>query len=240
MFCRFCGKEIPDGAKFCVGCGREVAAPDKSGENTQQAGNSQDNGQQTGDFQANGQQEGAFRGTGQQAGFQPDGAGYGQPAPQVWPGQAYPMKWYKFIIYFQLFANTVLMAIMGIILITGAQYEGMAEMVYFVCPALKAVDVIYGIVCIAAAVCSILVRQKLAHYKKGAPTFYIGFTAVVMASSLVYLFAAMAALATVSSEAVFSSSGDIVGTVMGTLIGMAIFIPLNYLYFKKRKELFVN
>ena len=61
-----------------------------------------------------------------------------------------------------------------------------------------------------------------------------------MASSLVYLFAAMAALATVSSDAVFTATGDIVGTVLGTLIGAAVFLPLNYVYFKKRKELFVN
>ncbi|WP_072524397.1 zinc ribbon domain-containing protein [Clostridium sp. Marseille-P3244] len=206
MFCRYCGKEIPEGAKFCVGCGREVSAQDNSGQNAQQPQN----------FQAGEQQS--------------------------WPNppQIYPMKWFKFIIYFQLFASAVLMAISAIVLITGAQYEGAAELVYLVCPPLKAVDVIYGIVCIAITVCAILIRQRLAHYVKGAPALYIGFTAVVMASSLVYLFAAMGALSTVSSDAVFTATGDIVGTVMGTLIGAAIFLPLNYVYFKKRRELFVN
>lgn len=206
MFCRYCGKEIPEGAKFCVGCGREVSAQDNSGQNAQQPQN----------FQAGEQQS--------------------------WPNppQIYPMKWFKFIIYFQLFASAVLMAISAIVLITGAQYEGAAELVYLVCPPLKAVDVIYGIVCIAITVCAILIRQRLAHYVKGAPALYIGFTTAVMASSLVYLFAAMGALSTVSSDAVFTATGDIVGTVMGTLIGAAIFLPLNYVYFKKRRELFVN
>lgn len=206
MFCRFCGKEIPEGARFCVGCGREVGDLDNSGQNERQPQ----------DFQ-----------TGEQ---------------QSWPAppRIYPMKWFKFIIYFQLFASAVLMGITAIVLITGAQYEGAAELVYLVCPPLKAVDVIYGIVCVAVTVCAILIRQRLAHYVKGAPALYIGFTAAVMASSLVYLFAAMAALATVSSDAVFTATGDIVSTVIGTLIGAAIFLPLNYIYFKKRKELFVN
>lgn len=85
---------------------------------------------------------------------------------------------------------------------------------------------------------AILVRQQLAHYKKNAPVFYLGYVGVVMASSLLYTFAVLAALGTVSSSSMEAGAASVIGTVLGTVIGAAVFFPLNYIYFKKRKELF--
>ena len=71
MFCRFCGKEIPEGGRFCPGCGKEADTA---------------------------------------AGFQAQTTAERMPAAvPVDPAKNYRMAWFKFIIYFQLFANAVVM-----------------------------------------------------------------------------------------------------------------------------------
>ena len=132
MFCRFCGKELPEGARFCNNCGRIADV---------------------------------------------------MPLQQA--ARRRPMAWFKFIIYFQLFANAACNLIIAFMWITGLHYGESAGLYYEVCPPLKAVDVIYGLICIACAVVAILVRQKLAHYKKSAPAWYIGFIAVSLILSLI-------------------------------------------------------
>ncbi len=49
MFCKKCGSENPDGAKFCRKCGSSLAAGESSGTQEQQTygGNSGTQGQQT-------------------------------------------------------------------------------------------------------------------------------------------------------------------------------------------------
>lgn len=200
MFCRFCGKEIPEGGRFCPSCGKEADTA---------------------------------------AVFQAGSSAEGMPvAVRINPAQNYRMAWFKFIIYFQLFANAAVMIYNAVTGIFGLAYGSDAEFIYAVCPALKAADVIYGILCLAFAVTAILVRQQLAHYKKNAPVLYLGYVGVVMASSLLYTFAVLAALGTVSSSSMEAGAASVIGTVLGTVIGAAVFFPLNYIYFKKRKELF--
>ena len=142
MFCRFCGKELPEGARFCNNCGRIADV---------------------------------------------------MPLQQA--ARRRPMAWFKFIIYFQLFANAACNLIIAFMWITGLHYGESAELYYETCPPLKAVDVIYGLICIACAVGAILVRQKLAELMRYA---------VIV------------------------------------IVGVCFHIPLNYVYFIKRKDLFVN
>lgn len=202
MFCRFCGKEIPEGGRFCPCCGKEADTA---------------------------------------AVFQAGASAEGMPAAvRINPAQNYHMAWFKFIIYFQLFANAAVMLYNAASGVFGLAYGGDAEFIYAVCPMLKAVDVIYGILCLAFAVTAVLIRQRLAHYRKNAPVWYLGYVGVVMASGLIYTFAVLAALGTVSATAMEAGAANIIGTVLGTVIGAAVFFPLNYVYFKKRKELFGN
>ena len=173
--------------------------------------------------------------------FQAGASAEGMPAEvRINPAKNYHMAWFKFIIYFQLFANAVVMVYNVVAGIFGLAYGDDAGFVYAVCPMLKAVDVIYGIICLAFVVTAILIRQRLAHYKKNAPVLYLGYVGVVMASGLIYNFAVLAALGTVSASAMEAGSSNIIGTVLGTVIGAAVYFPLNYIYFKKRKELFIN
>ena len=76
------------------------------------------------------------------------------------------MKWYKFVIYFQLFAAAVFNVGAGIIFFTGSHYgldSFELKLFYGVLSNLKTLDICMGIVSIFLAVFAIIVRQKLAH-----------------------------------------------------------------------------
>ena len=38
----------------------------------------------------------------------------------------------------------------------------------------------------------------------------------------------------------FCANAKVCAALVGTVIGAAVYFPLNYVYFKKRKDLFVN
>ena len=189
MFCRFCGKELPEGARFCNNCGRIVDV---------------------------------------------------MPLQQAQAVRRRPMAWFKFIIYFQLFANAACNLIIAFMQITGLHYGESAGLYYEVCPPLKVIDVIYGLSCIGCAAGAIVVRQKLTHYKKNAPTWYIGFIVVTLILGLI-------SSAAVYLAATFASEGYL-EIKLAELMRYAVFViaavcfhtPLNYVYFIKRKDLFVN
>ncbi len=214
MYCRFCGKEIPEGARFCINCGKKVDVAETSTSKTSAP-------------------EPSLYGTAQA----PSPV---NPAVVVNPAQNYHLAWFKFIIYFQLFANAAVMTYNAVTCLFGLAYGDDAGLIYGICPPLKAIDVIYGIICLGAAVTAIVVRQRMAHYVQNAPILYMAFAGAVMALNILYNFAVLAALNTVSSSAMQAGSANVAGTVLGTVIGAAVYFPLNYVYFKKRKDLFVN
>ena len=80
------------------------------------------------------------------------------------------MKWFKFIIYVQLFLSALGNLILGIGLLAGTAYGEYSGLVYAVAPALRAVDVVIGLALLALAAAAIVVRQRLARYLgRGAP-----------------------------------------------------------------------
>lgn len=187
MFCRFCGKELPEGARFCNNCGRAV------------------------DF-----------------------------IPLQLAVRGRPMAWFKFIIYFQLFANAALNLIIAFIWITGLHYGESAGLCYEICPPLKVSDVIYGFVCIACAAGAIVVRQKLAHYKKNAPAWYIGFIVVSLTIGQISSVADYLAVTFASEGYLEIKLAELLRNVVFVVAGICFLVPLNYIYFRKRKDLFVN
>lgn len=220
MFCRFCGNEIPEGGQFCANCGKAVEAEADSQPDAQQASAPQPETQQSYNSQPGGQQP--------------------YPQVQVNPVQNRPMAWFKFIIYFQLFANMVIMVYNALHGFLGIAYGDDAALIYAFYPGLKAVDVIYGLICIALIVGAFIVRQRLAHYKKNAPMQYILFVAAVLVMGLLHTIAGVAVISAAVPYAAGAGMADVAGNILGTVIGAAIFIPVNYIYFNKRKELFVN
>ncbi len=253
MFCRFCGKEIPEGGRFCVNCGRavdvenaprETSQPDTAYPSGQQESTSQpDTAYPSGQQESTSRPDTAYPGGQQGDTSRPDGQqAYTpvMPPMQVNPAQNYRMAWFKFIIYFQLFANMAIMLYNALHGFFGITYGDDAALIYAVCPGLKAVDVIYGIICLVFIAGAVFIRQSLAHYKKNAPVMYILFIAVVQVAGLIYTFASLIVINMSVPYAVESGIADVAANILGIVLGMAIFIPLNYVYFKKRKELFIN
>ena len=82
----------------------------------------------------------------------------------------------------------------------------------------------------SVAAAAIVVRQKLARYRAGAPRLYLLLLAVSLGVSLVYLLAGSA----VVGELLLSAS------TLASLAGSGVMLPVNRIYFRKRESLFAN
>ena len=196
MYCRNCGKEIPEGNNFCTNCGIKVEE------------------------------------TTTPVDIQREDNYYEQPYQQQTVSQP-GMKWFKFIIYFQLILASFSQISSGLLALTGLSYDmagGNSATVYSMYPVLRGVDMWYGVVCIGMAFAAVYVRQSLAKFKVGAPNKYLMFLALNFAFSVAYILAANVVTGQFSLDfnAMFSSLSSVVMLV------------LNGIYFRKREYMFVN
>ena len=146
-----------------------------------------------------------------------------------------PMKWYKFLIYFALFAGAVINGIAGILYLTGKIYDfaagdGASALMYMFFGSLRIVDVIYGIALIGLAIIAVMTRQKLAGYSADGPKMLMTYYVLSTAVSVVY-----ALLASIVTGQNFFS-----GSVLLSIIVSIVMIFLNKVYFEKRAHLFNN
>lgn len=141
-----------------------------------------------------------------------------------------PMKWYKFMIYFGLWAGAVLYLLNAYSMFSGNIYAGMAAQVYSVYPVMKPVDMAMGVLYIGLAVLAIASRFALAKYKKSGPGLFIAYYAGGAVISILY----GAAASLVIGQPAFDLSSIV------SLALSAVMIVLNIIYFSKRKNLFVN
>ena len=118
MFCTKCGNQVPDGQKFCSACGNPMAPAQQPRQ--PQYGQPQQQYQQP-----------------QQQYQQPQ---YGRPQYQQAAPAALGMGWFKFLIYFALFAGAVLNALTAISMLTGSMYGESKDLVYLFYKDLKTVD----------------------------------------------------------------------------------------------------
>lgn len=144
------------------------------------------------------------------------------------------MKWFKFLIYFSLFAAAVLNAINGINLLTGSIYDGYAELVYEVYDGLQLIDTVVGLLSFALAAFCVYTRYRLAGFYQNGPktlTYLYIFNIVI---NLVYL---IGLTSIVGSEILESS--DYSSFVSGIATSI-VYIFINKSYFSKREYLFIN
>lgn len=220
--CAYCGAAIEAGAQFCLNCGSPV--PAEAAQPVAQQPYVQQPYTQQPPQQPYGQQP-----YGQQPyGQQPQ---YGSPLAQA----DMPMNWFKFIIYFQLFAGCVLSVILGFVSLTGAQYDGYAEMVYRFFPDLQTADVLYGLMLIAAGVFAIVARGRLSKFCENGPKMYYGYLIAQIVIPIIYLVMANSALGDVTRYANIDYTSTYAN--LGT---NAVMLACNVIYFNKRKHLFVN
>ncbi len=146
------------------------------------------------------------------------------------------MGWYKFLIYFSLFAGAVINIINGISTISGSQYGGQADRVYTVLNGMKIVDVTYGILLIGIAALAIVARFQLAGLKRKGPALLYAYSISGMVATVVYLVLVGVIISRYGVN--FGSIFD--ARIIGSILGSIIFLVINIIYFNKRRDIFVN
>ncbi len=213
------------------------------GGNGQGFGDQQNYGNQYGQPNYNGQNY-----NGQNYNGQPNygGQNYNQPYnqpiytnPSTVSSNGLGMKWYKFIIYVQLFLSALSGLVNGIKYITGSVYGDASERetIYGFFPSMKTVSTITGILMLAAAVVAIIARQKLAGFKHDGPMFYYITCGISIGASLIYCIAAYSELSKYSW--LVDTSSYLAGSIIGILISVGLLIA-NIIYFGHRKDMFTN
>lgn len=145
-----------------------------------------------------------------------------------------PMKWFKFLIYFSLFAGAVLNFINGVTTILGVQYGEYAEQVYAAFESLQAFDIFCGIYLILLAIFTIYVRFRLSGFRKNGPKLFMFVYIAIIVFSIIQLAGSMAILPR-------ESWGDLNFTSVTTsIITNITYMVINYTYLHKRAHLFVN
>jgi len=162
---------------------------------------------------------------------------YDQPAyvdPPVQTTVQHSMKWFKFLIYFALFAGAVINFSNGISMLTGSQYNGQADLVYATFDGLRTFDMIFGLLAMALAVFGIYTRFQLSGFRKNGPRVLVALYLAVAAYNVLYIIAAHAMLPETLVE-LTNFSG-----VYGNLASNVVMAFVNNSYLKKRADLFVN
>ena len=169
-----------------------------------------------------------------------------QPQPSEQPQQQQPaqkpkndgMGWYKFLIYFALFAGAAWNFIYGILYVTGYVYDiaegsGAADIVYWVFPNLQTADILFGIACMALAAYAIVVRFLLAKLKKCSLICLYLLYGIVIIMEVIYL--------AVAANIINASIGDVLdGQTVAYLIWQFVFLIGSVVYFSKHKDMFVH
>ena len=216
MYCRFCGTKIPDNVKFCPECGANLApVPSAAPEGSAPA---------------------APAAPEIPTPFDPtpyDPAPYSADSFASADVAAAPqrgMKWFKFIIYFQLWASMLVYLVTAGKYLTGAYYEGSAEMVYDFFPALQPLDIVMGVFCLALAVYAVVVQRALAKFRAKGPMMYYLMYIVNTAVTVLYLIIG----SIIIGQSAFTA--EVAGSIIGSIVMLFVNIP----YFNNRKHLFVN
>ena len=153
------------------------------------------------------------------------------------------MKWFKFLIYFALFAAAIIAVYNGVQLLTGSHYGSQDEktLVYSVFEIMKTVDLAVGLLYLGSAVYAIVTRFALSGYKSIGPKLLFGQYALNTAINLIYVIAVSSVLNNVSDVINVSSyTSQLTRQAIGQVILAVVMIIVNKVYFDKRKDMFVN
>lgn len=161
--------------------------------------------------------------------------------------QKTPMKWYKFLIYFSLFASAFISLVSGISQIAGAlsvtNNPFLLEQPHFAKfdNAVKYINITYGLLLFGMCALAIITRQSLAKYKRSGPTllyiFYVSdFILTNLHAAAYYIAAQTVDFINPSAITEIFSLDEFVTS----FLSLAVLVSLNYIYFKKRERLFIN
>lgn len=278
MRCPSCGKVNADEARFCGGCGKQLVLQ----ESQRQVGNHPVEPYQPvepiygpptsadsqppvyGQPPVMGQQP-AYEEAPSSYAAQPQQQHYNARQGAVSPRAAvlqqaqlagWGMKWYKFLMYFALFAWALSCLVQSVLLITGLYYDvialGLGEAfssknVYMLFPGMRVPGVVCGVVLLVAGVLFVVSRVLLGKFKwPGVALFAAGHLLAPIAT-LAYVIASNRIL---SSNTVFSDAAGGGATVDAFFVSMLasgivsvvaalVIAILSIIYFRRRRHFFV-
>ncbi len=155
---------------------------------------------------------------------------------------ALPMKWYKFLIYFALFASAFLSFVSGLDCLTGNLFSGFgisANDAYAEFEGLKQLLAGLGAVSIIYAVYVLITRFCLAKKMKIGPKLLIAMYIINPVINMVAEIVTANFLASHTGETLAQSGLSIMGIAFDLVVGAAIAYA-NKIYFDKRSALFIN
>lgn len=224
MFCARCGANVPDGYKFCPSCGSTVIPPDGDEPETATDGNARDEEYEQDGFFADTDEER------EEPRWEPINS-------EVFLRQPLPMNWFKFLVNFSLWAGAILNAALAVLHLTGTVYDleggkGMSAAVYAEYPSMRTLDVTFAIVTLALAAFTVYTRFRLARFRKNGPLLLLILYIALCAASVLNTFVFSSIIGDLSASDLSSCAFEILGT--------ALMVAANKIYFDKRKHLFVN
>lgn len=129
-----------------------------------------------------------------------------------------PMKWFMFIVYFQLIVGPFFLVLYGVLAMSGAAY---AEF-----PMLRVLNILMGILYIAKAVALLFVRHWMVKGLKKGVKWYLIICIASIAAALLDTLIGSVISKTLATQNLFVIGFDI------------IYFILNKIYFDKRAEMF--
>ncbi len=145
------------------------------------------------------------------------------------------MKWYKVIINFSAYAAAVISGINVIVLLLGTYYEGMRDVVYSMYPTLALIDILYAGINVFLLIYALRTRSNLYWERKKGPRMIVSLYVMNTVFSVAYIVASAVVLAFDLEEFInMIVDSDNLLTIIAGPIGAIC----NYIYFKKRKDIF--
>lgn len=159
--------------------------------------------------------------------------------------KGHPMKWYRFLVCFGVWAAAVLNLVSGFLYLTG----GIVDMVgaekgvtaaeyYKAYVGLERMDHFMGYISIAAAVLFLVAGIMLLKLKKLGPTLFVAALALMLGANIAYvIFAGKIITDYAKAHNVEVPS---MASSWSSIAVSAVVLILNLIYFNKRKDVFVN
>lgn len=157
---------------------------------------------------------------------------------QAETNEALPMNWYNFVVKVQyILAIIVNAVVIEQLLLQGGVFTSREaqKIMYGFSKGFLIIDILYGALTVISCFLCVWVRQKLVQFQKDAWKWYIGYLCFNLLAGVLYYICL----------AILYSSLELEASVFGSRIGSSLVvsgvcIALNYIYFNKRKHLFVN
>ncbi|MBE6714039.1 MAG: zinc ribbon domain-containing protein [Ruminococcaceae bacterium] len=156
----------------------------------------------------------------------------------------YPMKWYKFTIYFRLWMSMIGCIIAAITRASGGVWGNseVVEYIYAEYPQLAGYDIIIAIISLVTIFVALGAQRALANYKRYAPYILYGMYALDIFSNIL----SVVSISSLPEDPSFRTGYEYVQiTVDPTPVSIFIIVGVCFLlaemiYYSNRKDLFVN